>query len=147
MKIVSFLSLDPWHWTCIFPPQQLHGGYITYLLSWTSISGLIKFYHWQTLIVDLCVDESERRICKCNTAKQKDLNESRQRNPRRKQLLCSTPGFCKACPGQWAYPPELVTDMEVSVQVSYLSRLLPLKVGRRWWTPCQFNFISLGAQL
>lgn len=55
-------------------------------MTWSSISRLMKFYHWQVKFIgDVWVDESERHICKCNRAKQKDLNGSRQRNPRQKQ--------------------------------------------------------------
>lgn len=90
MQTASFLSLYLWHWTYIFPPQQLHGGYITYLLSWRNISRVIKFYPWQVLTVDPGTDESKRHLCKCNTAKQKDLTGWRYRKPRRKQTYLKT---------------------------------------------------------
>lgn len=101
MKTVSFLSLYPWHWTYIFPPQQLHEGYITCLLNWSSISRLIKFYHWQILTGDLWVDESERHTGKCDTARKKDLNGPRHRHL---SWLCNTSGFPKEHQRQWTCP-------------------------------------------
>lgn len=119
-RTASFLSLQPWHWTYIFPPQQLHGGYITCLLNCSSRSRLIKCYYWRIRKGDLRVDESERCICKCNMGSRQTPVDVGSGIPAESRITRSTSGSLQHIQGS-GHPWELLAGRKSVSTFGYIA--------------------------